>query len=589
MKTYFYILIALSSYVRAATFNFIYTDSAGFGFNDTTARTPINGNTGTTLGQQRRNVLAEAGRLWGVHLQSNVVINVSARFQDFGCGAGGATLASAGPFSFDGPFANKPVANTVYPVALANSLAGSDLFSSSPDINVSVNSAIDSVTTCFGGAGYYYGIDRSPTTGIDLLTVLLHELGHGLGFVSFVDESTGSLGGTNPDIFTRFIRDVQTSKDWPVMTNAERVTSAVNTSNVVWTGASVRAAASRYLSRESRITFPGNTSLAGSFDFDPAGFGPLFPTGFTGEIVLVDDGVGVTSDACQIPFVNQAALAGKVVLIDRGICTFVEKITRAQAAGAVGVIIANNVTGTILLGGDPPFPSIPSISITQDLGNQIKTQLASGSVQIQLSAGSSNAVNQGFVRLYAPSPIEQGSSISHFDSIANPNLLMEPANSDVDNTLDLTLPLFRDIGWRVNDIPIPHETYDLYAGRVFPVTSTVKGIAQDADNDGVSNFAEYAFGSNPLSAQSGPALTSFSYTSPTLIPFSYTRNTTPVDVDYTVEQSNDLTNWATIPFSNFTQAALLPPANSLQPVNVNILSSDAKKFFRVRATKLPNP
>jgi hypothetical protein len=55
-------------------------------------------------------------------------------------------------------------------------------------------------------------------------------------------------------------------------------------------------------------------------------------------------------------------------------------------------------------------------------------------------------------RLYAVNPVAPGSSISHFDSIASPNLLMEPAiNSDLTHSVepprDLTLPLLRDIGW----------------------------------------------------------------------------------------------------------------------------------------------
>ena len=54
--------------------------------------------------------------------------------------------------------------------------------------------------------------------------------------------------------------------------------------------------------------------------------------------------------------------------------------------------------------------------------------------------------------LYAPNPLEPGSSISHWDLTAKPNLLMEPSIND-DLTLevtppkDLTLPLLKDLGW----------------------------------------------------------------------------------------------------------------------------------------------
>jgi hypothetical protein len=50
--------------------------------------------------------------------------------------------------------------------------------------------------------------------------------------------------------------------------------------------------------------------------------------------------------------------------------------------------------------------------------------------------------------LYAPNPVEPGSSISHWDTSAHPNLLMEPnLSSDLQHNVDLTLPLLRDIGW----------------------------------------------------------------------------------------------------------------------------------------------
>jgi hypothetical protein len=54
----------------------------------------------------------------------------------------------------------------------------------------------------------------------------------------------------------------------------------------------------------------------------------------------------------------------------------------------------------------------------------------------------------GNVRLYAPSPAEAGSSIYHYDTVANPDLLMEPIlNSTLDGRLDLTDELMSDIGW----------------------------------------------------------------------------------------------------------------------------------------------
>jgi hypothetical protein len=54
----------------------------------------------------------------------------------------------------------------------------------------------------------------------------------------------------------------------------------------------------------------------------------------------------------------------------------------------------------------------------------------------------------GNVRLYAPNPVEDGSSIFHFDTTATPNLLMEPfVNNSLNGRLGLTDELMKDIGW----------------------------------------------------------------------------------------------------------------------------------------------
>ena len=54
--------------------------------------------------------------------------------------------------------------------------------------------------------------------------------------------------------------------------------------------------------------------------------------------------------------------------------------------------------------------------------------------------------------MFTPNPFQSGSSVSHWDTSVSPNLLMEPAiNADLTTSLvppqDLTVPLFKDIGW----------------------------------------------------------------------------------------------------------------------------------------------
>ncbi|MGH3013144.1 MAG: M36 family metallopeptidase, partial [Gaiellaceae bacterium] len=120
---------------------------------------------------------------------------------------------------------------------------------------------------------------------------------------------------------------------------------------------------------------------AGTYDAVPASFGSAVPpAGVPGAIVLVNDGVGTTSDGCE-PFTLPA---GALALIDRGTCPFTVKVLNAQTAGAPGVIVANNVAGPpISMGGDDPAITIPSVMISLDDGNTIKAGLpANGSLAI---------------------------------------------------------------------------------------------------------------------------------------------------------------------------------------------------------------
>ena len=69
----FLFLVAVAS-PRAATITIINLDGAGEGFNDPTPATPVGGNPGTTIGQQRLNVFQEAANIWGGLLPSAVEI-----------------------------------------------------------------------------------------------------------------------------------------------------------------------------------------------------------------------------------------------------------------------------------------------------------------------------------------------------------------------------------------------------------------------------------------------------------------------------------------------------------------------------------
>ncbi len=439
---------ACMSAVHAATITILNNDGAGEGFNDPTAVAPVGGNPGITVGQQRLNVFQEAASIWGALLPSNINIVVRAQFNPQTCGATSAVLGSAGPTEVYSDFTNAPVASTWYHVALANKLANSDLNTGLYDINATFNSNLNGSPTCLGGRGWYYGFDGNEGADIELLPVVLHEMGHGLGFSTLVG-SDGLEAAGLPDIYERHIRDNTLGTTWDQMSEFQREQSATNTGNVVWNGAcATQRSGAVVKGQPTCFVNVGLPPAQSQYIVGTASFGPLL-FDVTGDLVLIDDGTGTVTDGCEA----FGGVAGKIALIDRGTCNFSAKAAFAQAAGAIAVIIANNAPTPTPpgLGGTDPSIVIPVVSVTQEAGNELKGSLLAGPVNVTLKpdpnvlAGVDNA---GRVRLYAPNPYQGGSSISHWDVTAYPNLLMEPAiNNDLHNTVDLALSHFTDIGW----------------------------------------------------------------------------------------------------------------------------------------------
>lgn len=137
-----------------------------------------------------------------------------------------------------------------------------------------------------------------------------------------------------------------------------------------------------------RINTPAN--LSGFIAAGTASFGSIPPPGgLSGNVVLVDDGEATLSDGCTT-IVNAAAVAGNIALIDRGVCGFQIKAGFAQAAGAIGVIIANNAAGAppglgATPGADPV--TIPTVSITLADANAVKAALTDPGVNVTLFGG----------------------------------------------------------------------------------------------------------------------------------------------------------------------------------------------------------
>jgi hypothetical protein len=444
------VLVVLPYSTKAATIVIQNADGTNTGFNDPTAVSPVGGNTGTTLGQQRLNAFQFAANIWGVTLSSSVTITIRASWASLPCSSSSGTLGQAGSNGIFRDFPNAPFAGTWYSAALANALSGTDLDPSSPEINAQFNSNIGNAG-CLDSGGqthFYLGLDNNHGSDIDLVTVLIHEFSHGLGFQTFTDSGTGALNSGFPSVYDRFALDDTTGKTWVQMTDAERQASAINTGNLVWSGNRVTSDVHSVLGTP-RLRVNSPAAISGNYVVGIADFGArLSSPGITANVVLASP-----TDGCSA-LTNGGAISGSIALIDRGNCAFVSKVKNAQNAGAVGVVIANTSSGVIEMGGADATITIPSVMVSQADGNTIKGQLASGVNGTLLldTAVPSGADSSGRALLFAPNPVQAGSSVSHWDTSAFPNQLMEPLfNADLTHSVtppqDLTSSLLRDVGW----------------------------------------------------------------------------------------------------------------------------------------------
>ncbi len=444
-------LIAVPAH--AAQIVIINADQPGLGLNDPTPVAPVPGNPGTTLGQQRMNVIVEAATRWGRTLVSDVPIRLRVSFEDMQCEPSWTWFGFAGPAWLNYDFTNAPLPGTWYPSALASALRGIDMAGpESPHIQVRLNPLLD--TGCMGaGTGWWYALEPTavPNGRIVMLTVAMHELAHGLGVLTQVGQG-GEQAQGRPDVWNHSSFDLEQNRLWPEMTDAQRAQSAINDPDLVWVGDRTNEQQARYLRRPARLSVTAPAAIAGNYAAASSGFGQAVPpAGIAGQIAAALPG-----EACT-PLSNPAAIAGRIALVDRGTCLFQEKVRNAQAAGAIAVVIADNADnpGLVFAFGIDPEARLPSCSVSLATGNAIRAQLAAG-VQARLtydSAAPYLGTREGNLRLSAPNPYVSGSSVSHISQAAYPTPLMTPAIPRSNfGELDLTPALLRDMGWPIDPL-----------------------------------------------------------------------------------------------------------------------------------------
>jgi uncharacterized repeat protein (TIGR01451 family) len=464
--------LLLAGSTASAGANLVVTnaDAAGTGLNDPTPVLPVGGNTGTTLGAQRFAVFEEAARLWGQMIDSDVTINILASFQPLTCDATSGVLGHASSpnvYASGNSGIPFPQSNTWYVAAQTERYAGHALLSGTGttpenyEIVAVFNSSIGT-SSCLGGVDWYYGFDGNHGQQLNLLSVVLHEFGHGLGFSSFVDPTTGKeLNGQN-DIWSHFLFDEGSGKHWVDLDDSGRLASLTSGNGLAWDGSTVKSLVPTSLEPALVFTVTSAPQSPGAvkdyLSLAPAEFGATIGTNpISGPVKVASP-----SDACTASGTLQP-LTGALAIVDRGPqaapCSFVEKARNAQAAGALGILIANYTTGLVAPGGNAPDVTIPVLGITQADGATLKTAVAAGPVTASLrrdaTKGYAGADTSARAFMYAPSTVLTGSSLVHWDTSAAPPLLMEPVISpSLGSELDLTVPLLRDVGWFLVDVSV---------------------------------------------------------------------------------------------------------------------------------------
>lgn len=144
-----------------------------------------------------------------------------------------------------------------------------------------------------------------------------------------------------------------------------------------------------YFNGDASLTVNGG-SVAGVYAGLVSGFGPQTTADVTADFAIVDDGSANPTFGCSA-LVNPTEINGKIAVIVRGECTFVNKVQYAQDAGAVAVVVVNSFAGApIVMGGTSTTINIPAIMISHADGQLIMDAIQSETVNATLAFDTDN-------------------------------------------------------------------------------------------------------------------------------------------------------------------------------------------------------
>lgn len=245
-------LVLAAPSLAQANIVIVNNDSAGEGFNDATSVSAVGGNPATALGQQRLNVFQRAADILNNTFDIAVTVRVGSSFDPLTCSSGSAVLGQAGPAAFDYNFSTR----TITPHALYNQQVGYDADTGTVEINAQFNSSIDNNDNCLFNTNWYYGYDAPSGNDNSLLSVVLHEILHGMGFLSTLQSDGNSGGGWSTlegfvegfDPYTYKLKDASTGQMLTDQAAGTRSNVMRSGTNLVWSGTEANAESGNYSS-----------------------------------------------------------------------------------------------------------------------------------------------------------------------------------------------------------------------------------------------------------------------------------------------------------------------------------------------------
>lgn len=226
-----------------------------------------------------------------------------------------------------------------------------------------------------------------------------------------------------------------------------------------------------YLKTVMRVNSPAG--IAGAYNFTLASFGgTTVGINLTADAVFVQDATAPATDGCEA-LTNTAQLNGKIALIDRGNCEFGLKCLKAQQAGAIAVIVFNNVAGagtvTMSEGAVGSQVTIPCVVLRYEDGQTIRAALTPGPVNIgfiQEAEVTAALTNNGIIEYPQGNPIP---------NVINHDLIVAPITTC--GTATPALQIGDANSFTVGSNWYKESTLTNIAGTYTPNTFTVTNLA----------------------------------------------------------------------------------------------------------------